>query len=307
LKAQGYLNNGINEGNWVYYYEDGNIEGQCNFENGAGEFTGFYPSGRKKLIGTIDNDKKVGTWELYDESGELSGYYKPYYEESQPRNTNVPVVNNKVYGIADFLFKGKRFTYFEEGINEFKGVIVGGNPLLSFFGIVPISLEFYLQERMGYEFEFVVKRNPFYKSDQRIPINELYTRGNAIAVRQKFYDPDGGIGMWYFGHGVYFENLSHFVNDATIIPNEIISLTASEQRIEWAPMLGYRYMPRTYEKGFTIDIYLGYGIGYRNININDNDRDKFIDLSDNKFSNTIRAGLNVGYVFATEKHGNYIK
>ena len=126
-------------------------------------------------------------------------------------------------------------------------------------------------------------------------------------MKQKFYDPDGAFGMWYFGHGIYFENLSHFVNDASIIPDEIISLTASEQRIEWAPMLGYRYMPRTHEKGITMDLYLGYGIGYRNVNLNDNERDKFIDLNKRKFSATIRAGLNIGYVFSVEKRGTMPK
>ena len=300
LKMQGYMINGVNEGNWVYYYEDGSVEGQCEFENGNGDFSGFYPSGSLQLKGRIEDNKKVGTWVMYNKKGELSGYYKPYYEQPDPSTVNIRPAQD--YGIADFLFKGKKFRYLDGKVNEYSGVILGGNPIRPLIGSLPISIEFYMQERLGYEFEFVLIRNPFFKSDFNIPLNDLYKRGYSIAIKQKFYNPDHIFGMWYFGHQIHFENVSHIVNITdTFVPDEVIAVSSEEQKIEYGLLLGYRFMPRTTDSGITMDGFISYSAGYRHLSLNNENSSAFLELDQSKFAHTFRVGLNIGYTFSASK------
>jgi len=305
LKVQGYMSNGVNQGKWVYYYPNGEKEGECGFINGSGLYTGYYANGVIKIKGRITRDKKVGTWELYDKSGDLSGYYKPYYEQDTPPELMAvgPVIRRE-FGVADYKFKTSKFKYFDSKINEFAGVIIGGNPVMTLLGSFPVSMEFYLQERLGHEFEFILIRNPFYKDDFRVPVDDLYKRGYSIAFKQKFYNPDDQFGMWYFGHGVYFTNMTHFANIQDLNTSNIMFTTSSEeQKFEYGALLGYRMKVRTAESGFTIDAHLGMSVGYRNFSLSEIRPSAFEFLDQTAFSNTFRAGLNIGYIFAAGKTG----
>ena len=43
-----------------------------------------------------------------------------------------------------------------------------------FAGRFPIAAEFYMQERLGHEFEFIGIRNPFFKPDDEIPVGKAF-------------------------------------------------------------------------------------------------------------------------------------
>ena len=299
LKVKGFMNNGVNQGKWLYYYPNGEKEGECDFIDGKGLYHSYYKSGVKKMKGRIEHDKKVATWELYDKSGKISGYYKPYYEQDTPPELLAvgPVIKRK-YGVADYKFKTSKFKYFDSKINEFIGVIVGGNPIISLLGGFPVSLEFYMQERLGHEFEFTLIRNPFFKNDFRVPVDDVFKRGYSIGFKQKFYNPDDKFGMWYFGHGIYFTNLTHFANIQDLNTSTIVFTTSSEeQKIEYGAILGYRLKIRTTERGFTIDAHVGMSVGYRNFDLSETKPESYDFLNQTAFSNTFRAGLNIGYVF----------
>ena len=301
LRLEGTITNEKNEGIWKYYYPNGDLEGECNFINGRGEYYGYYPDGTLQTKGVIDNNQKVGRWELYKNDGTLSGYYKPIYD--QPIETKGIVqapTKKKNYGVGAYKFKGKRFTYFQPKINEFQGLILSFNPLATFIGRLPFGMEFYMQDRLGHEFEFEGIRDPFYEDDKAVPLNDVYTRGYSMSIKQKFYNKTThDFALWYFGHELRFSNESHFVNTRTFtVPDNVIRASASEQRIEYLVLLGYRLMQNTYGKGFTIDIFAGAGTGYRFFDNDPNFGEAFKNLNQNEITFAYTFGVNFGYVFS---------
>ncbi len=306
LKAKGQVADGKNQGKWQYYFEDGKLEGDCEFDKGKGTYYGYYPNGTVQTKGQIEDDLRVGIWELYEQDGKLSGYYKPFYENKAlakeigtllgKMQKNIPLQQAQLR---------RRFNYFRERSPEYHGVILGGNPVMSFMGTMPFGAEFYNQERLGHEFVFEAIRNPFYASDAGIPQNKTFNRGYAIAVRQKFYNPVK-TGMWYFAHEVRFTNLGYFSNVAPKMPqssNFMITASASEQKAEYGILLGARLMQRNDGDGFTIDAFAGYAVGYRMFDVEPIYSSEFKSLTKDKFSQTLRFGLNFGYSFSFDGKG----
>lgn len=295
LKLKGLIQNGKSQGLWNYYYEDGKLEGECEFVEGKGNYTGYYPSGSLQTKGRIEDDLRVGTWELYEEDGKLTGYYKPIYENNKLANqTNALATVQR-----EAAPQGRRgFSYFNPRYSEYRGVIIQGNPAFSFIGFMPFGIEFYNEERLGHEFEFEAIRKPFYTADSDVPMNEVFDRGYAIAVKQKFYNPMK-TGMWYFAHEARFTNLSHFANiDFPLAPGNTLTVSSSEQRAEYGILLGSRLMQRNDGDGFTIDAFIGYAIGYRMYDVEPSYEAVFSSVNQDKFSQTFRFGLNFGYSFS---------
>ncbi|MEM6523951.1 MAG: toxin-antitoxin system YwqK family antitoxin [Bacteroidota bacterium] len=299
LKLEGQVDNDINQGLWKYYYEGGQLEGECNFTDGRGEYLGYYPDGTLQTKGIIDDGKKIGRWELYKNDGSLSGYYKPIYD--QPELSEYQPRQSKKYGVGEYKFRGRRFKHFDSRINEFQGVILQSNPIMSFLGRVPFGVEFYLQERLGHEFEFEGIRDPFYTLDDDVALDEIFSRGYGMALKQKLYNPSK-YGLWYFGHELRFSNVSHFANVST--PLEIVRrASASEQKIEYSIILGYRLMQNTAGKGFTVDSFVSLGTGYRNFDVSEQDRNSFDELDMGTVPLTFNFGLNIGYAFSFGSRG----
>ncbi len=177
--------------------EDGILEGESVFDKGKGMYKGYYPNGNLQTKGMMEGDLKTGTWEMYEKDGKLSGYYKPFYDDRKLGKEITALATKSNY--TKKVSRATRFTYFDERAGEFRGVIFGTNPVWVAIGQFPLSVEFYLQERLGHEFEFIGLRKPFFKADEDVPIGKLYERGYGIVFRQKFYNPIK-VGMWYFGH-----------------------------------------------------------------------------------------------------------
>jgi uncharacterized protein len=293
LKLKGMVLEGKNQGLWKYYYEDGKLEGECEFDKGKGNYKGYYSSGALQTKGVIEQDLRVGTWELYEEDGKLSGYYKPVYNGDQQLATEINTLVKTQTKVSKASSRG--FYYFESRYREYRGVIIQGNPLSCFVGSLPIGIEFYNEERLGHEFEFEAIRDPFFTADANVSKHQVYDRGYAIAVKQKFYNPMN-LGMWYFAHEIRFTNLSHFANiDFPQAPGNLFTATASEQRAEYGVLLGIRLMQNNRGDGFTIDANIGYGIGYRSFYAEPIFTEAFQSVNQDKFSQTFRFGLNFGY------------
>ncbi|MBZ0244953.1 MAG: toxin-antitoxin system YwqK family antitoxin [Cyclobacteriaceae bacterium] len=299
LKVKGGMVDGKNEGHWSYYFENGKLEGECQFEKGKGVYSGYYQSGTLQTKGVIEDDLRVGTWELYAEDGSLTGYYKPFYEDNHLAVEINSLLNKPVTPVVTVSKSGKRgFYYFTERFPEYRGVIIQGNPFSAFIGTFPVAIEFYNQERLGHEFEFEGIRDPFFVSDGEVPNNIIFHRGYSIAAKQKFYNPMK-TGMWYFAHEVRFSNVGHFTN-MTFSQQQLTQITASasEQRAEYGVLLGTRLMQKNDGDGFTIDAYVGYGIGYRSYDVEPIFENVFSALNSNKFSHSFRFGFNFGYSFS---------
>ena len=312
LKARGNLKDGKNDGEWNYYYEDGNLEGKCFFDQGTGEYTGYYADGTIKMKGKIEDGVNVGLWELYHDDGTLAGYYRPYYEDKDPAYQLVekPTPPRGDYMKPAYRYKNSKIRYFDPVINEYRGLILATDPLPMFIGSLPISLEYYFQERLGYELQVSLLRDHFFEANSQIPLNESYRRGFDVALRQKFYHPEGNYGMFYFAHEMRMTMLDHNSNvlDSTAaqdITHKRIRL--HETKFEYSILIGDRFMTLYGERmsrnsiGVTIDGFVGFGVGYR---LTDKKYVKnpaydqiFEDVNQSKISIAPRIGINVGIVF----------
>ncbi len=310
LKAEGQIVDGKNHGQWYYYYEDGNLEGSCLFNKGDGEYTGYYKDGSVKMSGSIQDGYNVGKWKLYDEEGHLAGYYSPYYEDDKPvyKLIEEPAERGD-YIKPEYKFKNNKLRYFQPKINEYKGFIVSTNPLAPVVGRLPLAVEYYIEERLGHELLFNMVRQPFFKPDSKIRRNHIYDRGFEIALRQKFYHPEGPVGMFYFGHEVRLSKINHFSNiiDSTGVNYIQTTISTDETKFEYSLIIGNRWMKLYGERiknnslGVTIDAFFGLGFGYRQYEYNfdpNPDYEKiFEDHNTAKLSISPRLGFHIGVVF----------
>ncbi len=302
LKLKGRIVNGKNEGHWEYYSATGKLEGECDYVEGKGQYKGYYPTGTLQTKGMMEDGLRVGTWELYEPDGTLSGYYKPFYENNELAN-EINSLLNKVKAStapppAPRTVRRTGFYYFRPRFPEYRSVIIGTNPMMTFVGRMPLAVEFYNQERLGHEFEFEGLRTPFFTADSEVPEGSPYQRGYSIALKQKFYN-HLNTGMWYFGHEVRLTNIGYFNNVSfSQSPNTLITVSASEQRAEYGIMLGARLMQRNNGDGFTIDASVGYDIGYRVFDVEPSNAQYFSSVNTDAFSHHFRFTINFGYSFS---------
>jgi hypothetical protein len=157
-----------------------------------------------------------------------------------------------------------------------------------------------MEERLGYEVGFQYLRNPFFRSFSSVSEGSTYSQGYAVTFRQKFYHPEAPIGQPYFAHELKFTTLYHSSN----ISNQSI-FGAQEQKIEYAAVVGTRFFKNSTVNGFTIDTYIGFGVGYRDFSklyeTTDPADNPFNSLNSSSFSYSIRIGVNLGYSFRIRK------
>lgn len=311
VKAEGNILNGKYHGTWIYYYKDGTKEGKGEYLNGNGDYIGYYKEGSMKMKGKIKDGVNVGLWELYKEDESLAGYYRPYYEDNKPIYKLVdkekPVRGN--YIKPAYKYKSYKSRYFHPVVNEFHGLIMATNPLATVFGRLPFSFEYYFEERLGYEIVATIIKDPFYKSPESIELNKIYDGGFDIAVKQKFYHPEGKLGMFYFGHEVRLTSLKHYANvlDSANANTKKININTQETKFEYALYIGDRWMHLFGERnknnsfGFTIDVFLGFGFGYRltekKYPSNPEYDDIYKDINNSRFVISPRIGINFGIIF----------
>lgn len=298
IKVKGQLISEKRQGKWQFFYADGTLEGECDYVDGKGVYKGYYPNGVLQTKGNMDDDKKVDTWEMYEADGKLSGYYRPFYDNRKLGNEITSLAEKS--SINKTVSKGKRFTWFDQRFNEFRGLILGTNPVFLFAGELPLAAEFYLQERLGHEFEFIGIRDPFFKADEDVAPGMEFIRGYSICIKQKFYNPLKA-GMWYFGHEIRFTNLGHFRNIPIIqLPDNFVTASSVEQRIEYGVLLGYRVLQRNNGSGLALDAFISGDLGYRGFDA-DTNYGNFFSVNQSKLSTSFHFGLNFGHVLSFNK------
>lgn len=314
IKAKGTLADDVNVGQWYYYYENGKLEGECFFTDGFGNYKGYYENGDLKMEGRISEGVRVGEWKLYNTDGSLAGTYRPIYEDEKPifriTETPYPEPERVVYDKPEYKYKNKKWRYFTPRVNEYRGVVFAANPFVSLLGYLPVSVEFYHQERLGYEFQYQIIRRPFFKDHPGLPLNNRYQKGSKLKLRQKFYDSDSRFGMFYFGQEASFSTVRHSANtiDSTGAVSRSFKITKIEQRLEYGLFIGNRWVQNPGGGGFTIDAYLGAGIGYRVMRNNYAETPErneiFAGLNSSSITTPIIIGLNIGYL-GPRKKTNY--
>lgn len=74
VKMEGNIENGVREGKWVSFYENGMIWSETYFSKGVkdGPTTTWFPNGSRRYTGEFKNDKEFGKWVYYDENGKIA-------------------------------------------------------------------------------------------------------------------------------------------------------------------------------------------------------------------------------------------
>ena len=76
IKETGEFNkNGERTGEWISYFEKGNVSSKGKFDNGKpeGEFSAYYENGNLKEVGKFtENGSKIGEWKEYHENGKIN-------------------------------------------------------------------------------------------------------------------------------------------------------------------------------------------------------------------------------------------
>ena len=311
LKIEGYLKEDKNHGHWDYFYDDGTLEGMADFIDGEGNYVGYYQSGELKMKGVIKDGKQIGTWELFDKEGAVIGYYKLIPSgasdeglaklEMPSTDMNPPpalpsdtVVSHRMphYKVRN----RSRYKPFKPRSGESKGFIIGGNPVAMVANQIPISLEYFIQERMGYELRYTFRRTPFLTPDRNLGDSTLYMRGYSLDFKQKFYSKfKEDKGMLYFGHEFRITQEQFFVkSDNSMVLNKM-----DQNKYEYAWTVGDRVLRNIRKGGFTFDIYAGLGVAYvtQKWDVTSGVESKYLSISRDKFQLNPKIGFSLGYLF----------
>jgi len=103
LKRKGDYKNGKREGSWVYYHDNGQLDSKGDYKNGKqeGSWFTYFQNGQLSSKGDFNNGKKEGSWVTYHYYGQLAskGDYKYGKKEgSWFRYLRDGTVNNKYTG-----------------------------------------------------------------------------------------------------------------------------------------------------------------------------------------------------------------
>ncbi|MEP0986450.1 hypothetical protein [Ekhidna sp.] len=309
-KSKGTISEGKKSGKWYYYSDLGHLEGEANMNDGTGEYIGYYPDGTVKMKGLLQDDKRVGEWTLYNPDGSVAGTYHPIYESEKPIfKTRVSSDQSEKESIdkPNYHPEKRGLRYFLPRVNEYKSFIIASNPFWLIDDQLPISIEYYIQERLGYELQFDMRRSPFFTADKDIGDYKIYRRGAQIHLRQKFYHSDSKFGMFYFGHEVNFKYQNNQVNhtDTLIIQQPRLFGNLVETSYGYGLLIGNRWMKDVGTSGFTIDVFLGAGISARSFQ----KQYETSQVLDNYFDQEIKSsvhfpiffGINLGYAATKSK------
>lgn len=266
-KSKGEIVEGVKNGKWFYYSENGDVEGEADLTNGKGEYIGYYSNGTVKMKGLIENDKRIGEWILFNPDGSLAGTYTPIYENEKPifkTRESADLIEKEQFNKPEYKFKSRGWSYFRPRINEYRALIIGTNPAWLLDHQIPVALEYYMQERLGYEVQIDILRNPFFTADKDVAPNTIYRRGIEFHLRQKFYHEDQKLGMPYFGHEVAFSYVNHQLERVdTDIAQDVRFGNLVESSIGYGLFIGNRWMKDPGNLGLSFDTFIGVGVSKR--------------------------------------------
>lgn len=136
LQAQkqcGFVN-GLQEGNCIFFYDNGQKKWDQNWKKGKleGNYIAYFENGKEKAKGIYKKDRKVGEWVYYDESGSKTGIEKykgwkgdVYNDESE----NTYFKNEKITSQGKFVNgkeEGKWKYFYENGKLKYESNFING-------------------------------------------------------------------------------------------------------------------------------------------------------------------------------------
>jgi len=312
-KLRGEVKKGKYDGKWEYFYESGVKEGECEYRNGEGWYTGFYEEGSKKMEGMLNNGSKIEVWKLYKKDGTIAGYYKTYYDEGEnqamkPKQDSMVLMKRPGKTVKQTIKKSLPFKirFYKPDPLVYKTFILSAEPLnLALGNNFPVNIEYYVQQKWGFEISLAYYRNPFFSNHQALPFKTDWYQGFGYGFRYKryFYNPEF-IGMPYIAGEIRGRTLAHNskVLDTTGYYFNQRQLEVNETSYELNILIGDRLMKNFDRSGFTIDVYFGVGLGYKTYMknyANNTEYDRIFNqvINATKFTFPFRFGVSLGYAF----------
>jgi len=301
ILSRGMMLNGLKQGIWVYFNEIGEKEGSADFIGDEGQYIGYHANGEMKMTGKIIKDRKVGIWELFDEDGNKKGTFRPIYEDVQPFYKLTPEKPKPIADLSQYMYKKKTNRFFDSRINEYKGIILETNPLFTLAGLLPLSIEYYFQERLGYTFQLNWYRSPFFTAEENVDLSDLYVMGFGGELKQKYYFKEKSQGMFYIGHSL--SSSQKFYKARVLLPSSGTSIPTvihqKENLHSYGIIGGWRWMKDVGAKGLTFDSFVRIGISIQQMQSNyepNMDLDALFDsLKTKPIAYPVQIGLLMGW------------
>lgn len=97
IESTGMFAEGMREGEWIWFYEDGKVKARCLYHADEGDFRSFFPSGKPLRRGRMLGLEREGVWTEWFENGNkrMEGLFRQgkqhglwtYWAESDPSRT----------------------------------------------------------------------------------------------------------------------------------------------------------------------------------------------------------------------------
>ena len=83
--SNGSVKNGVRDGTWISYNENGQLYTKGNYKNGKreGAWVTYYKNGRLMYKGTWKNDKREGAWVSYNNDGTVDKKYTGTFKDGK--------------------------------------------------------------------------------------------------------------------------------------------------------------------------------------------------------------------------------
>ena len=272
MRIEGFVKQEKNHGLWKYYYDNGTLEAKCDFIDGEGWYTGYFPNGKLRMEGKIKDGNKIGSWKLYDDDEALAGYYKTYYDKEAEKNTGdtinikdtvvLKISPKKDLDVVQKKKKRKPTRFFNPSLNQYNTTILSCNPAALMRGSFPVYVEYYMEEKMGLELNYTIYRIPFFGNPESQGTDKLFSSGFALGLKQRFYKKMSSYGMLYYGHELKYQELQYTAYVNALIGN-INLLSADANVYQYTFQIGDRLLKATDKPGFTMDFFVGLGVGMK--------------------------------------------
>ena len=255
------------------------------------------------MKGPIQAEKPTGVWKMYNQQGDLKGYYRPVYTGEAPSITDFqqpyspPPPDTLKKAEPDIKLPRKKLRYFKKSkYLDDHYLIVSTNPLAPFVDYVPLGVEYFVNDRIGHELRFHLWRSPFFASHRLLRQYTLVSSGIQPRFYSKVLSPRPRSGLFYFGHTVR----GQLFNYNSIAGTETISFQT--QGAEYALVAGNRLIKQVNKRiALTGEIYGGVGIGYQQSNANKIAISAFGSrLSNHRIYPAFRLGFTLGVAFLVE-------
>ena len=212
------LQNGLEDGSWVYYYSNGKKRAEGVFRYGikTGNWTYYYPNGKIQQKGSYTSGKLTGSWEWYYETGELLREEYYIYGSLDGESVEYSV-------LGEIISKGNYIEGYKEGDWIF---VVGDQKNLGKYVMGEKNgtwKSFYIEENSKSFVGDYLQGNPegkhiYYYPNGKIKEERYYSEGQKVKAWSK-YDNDGelilvvqyrdGIPYKINGERIQFDNMQN--------------------------------------------------------------------------------------------------